>query len=258
MNMDLYIEMAKNPVFTIKDVNQYYNNVGSARSAVKRMMAYAKALKIRNDMYTCISAEHGGPIANRYQIASALTETSYISHHTAMEYYGITDQVINDVYVSSKTRFQDFEFDGYTYHFVQARLPEGVITPSFTNGIRVTDPERTLTDCLKDLDKISGLEEVISNIECMSNLNETRILHYLSCYHNYFLYQKAGLLLWNYRKTLGLSEEFFHHCHQHIGKSKRYLTKDASTGIYNSTWNLVIPTYLTSIKNGVIITDDTI
>ena len=84
--MDIYFEMAKHPVFTIEDVNLFYNNMNSARSAVKRMIATSKALKIRSNLYTCISAENGGPVANRFQIASAISDTSYIFHHTAMEY----------------------------------------------------------------------------------------------------------------------------------------------------------------------------
>ena len=102
--MDIYFEMAKHPVFTIEDVNLFYNNMNSARSAVKRMIATSKVLKIRSNLYTCISAENGGPVANRFQIASAISDTSYISHHTAMEYYGVSDQVFYDVYVSSKTK----------------------------------------------------------------------------------------------------------------------------------------------------------
>ncbi|MEG0107282.1 MAG: hypothetical protein RR705_00310 [Lachnospiraceae bacterium] len=39
-----------------------------------------------------------------------ITESAYISHHTAIEYHGMPDQVFYDVYVSSKTRFHDFEF----------------------------------------------------------------------------------------------------------------------------------------------------
>ena len=129
--MDIYFEMAKHPVFTIEDVNLFYNNMNSARSAVKRMIATSKVLKIRSNLYTCISAENGGPVANRFQIASAISDTSYISHHTAMEYYGVSDQVFYDVYVSSKTKFRNFEFDGYTYHYVKPNLDEGVEMPAF-------------------------------------------------------------------------------------------------------------------------------
>lgn len=69
-------------------------------------------------MYTCISGVTSAPVANRFQIASHITPTSYVSHHTAMEYYGITAQIYHDVYVSSETSFRDFTFDGYAYCFV--------------------------------------------------------------------------------------------------------------------------------------------
>ena len=87
----------------MEDVNVFYNNIDSARSAIKRLMKEGMVAKIRNNMYTCVSGETGAPVANRFQIASHITPTSYVSHHTAMEYYGITDQVYYDVYVSSRT-----------------------------------------------------------------------------------------------------------------------------------------------------------
>ena len=51
--MDIYFEMAKHPVFTIEDVNLFFNNMNSSRSAVKRITATSKALKIRNNLYQC-------------------------------------------------------------------------------------------------------------------------------------------------------------------------------------------------------------
>ena len=97
----------------------------------------------------------GAPVANRFQIASKITPTSYVSHHTAMEYYGITDQVYYDVYVASETSFREFEFDGYTYRYVASKDMEGVETPALSGGIRITNRERTLVDCIKDMYKIA-------------------------------------------------------------------------------------------------------
>ena len=103
--MNLYFELLKTPIFKVEDVNKYYNNVDSARSAIKRLMKENMVVRIRNNMYTCISGETGQPIANRFQIACNITPTSYISHHTAMEDYGITNQVFYEVYVSSYTKY---------------------------------------------------------------------------------------------------------------------------------------------------------
>lgn len=248
--MDLYFDLLKCPVFTIEDVNQYYNKIESARSAVKRLMRKGLVIKIRNNLYTCISGETDAPLASRYQIASVITPTSYISHHTAMEYYGISDQVFYEVYVSSEEMFRDFEFDGYIYHCVYSKCNKGIKNVEYSGGVQVTDKERTVIDSIKDMDKISGLEEVTENIKNISRLDEKRLLAYLECYSNQFLYQKTGFLLKDQQQRLSLSNEFFEICKKKIGLSKRYLTKDCREGRYDNNWRLVVPLDIYYLKNG--------
>ena len=57
--MNLYFELLKKPVFNMKDVNVFYNNMDSARSAIKRLAKDGMVAKIRNNMYTCVSGETG-------------------------------------------------------------------------------------------------------------------------------------------------------------------------------------------------------
>lgn len=249
--MNLYFELLRKPVFHVKDVNEYYGNMDSARSAIKRLMKEGMVAKIRNDLYTCISGETMRPVANRFQIASNITPTSYVSHHTAMEYYGLADQIFYTVYVSSKTSFRDFDFDGYTYHYVPSKYEEGVDKPPYSGGVVVTNLERTLVDSIKDMDKISGFEETYQGISAMRKMQEIRVLKYMELLNNQFLYQKAGYLLSDKREQLGLSEDFFEACKDHIGKSKRYLTSDIIKGRYDSEWNLIVPINMDE-KNGVI------
>lgn len=248
--MNLYFELLKKPIFCMEEVNVFYNNIESARSAIKRLMKEKMVVKIRNNMYTCISGETGLPIANRFQIASHITPTSYVSHHTAMEYYGITDQVYYDVYVSSETSFRDFSFDGYNYCYVASKSLEGVERPAFSGGIAITNIERTIIDCIKDMDKIVGIEEVVHNIESMGRMHEKRMLKYLELFQNQFLYQKMGYLLSEHQEKMGLSDTFFDNCKEKIGKSKRYLTRDLEHGHYNDEWKLVVPENIHDMKNG--------
>ena len=254
--MNLYFELLKKPIFKVEDVNAFYNNMNSARSAIKRLMKEGMVAKIRNNMYTCISGETGAPIANRFQIASNITPTSYVSHHTAMEYYGITDQVYYDVYVSSETSFSDFEFDGYTYRYVVSKNSEGIEKLPYSGGVVITNIERTIVDSIKYMDMISGIEEVVQNVGCMHRMQEKRLLKYLELYKNQFLYQKMGYLLWQHKEQMGLSDSFFEICKNKIGKSKRYLTRDQEGGCYDDTWKLVVPRDLQSMKNGVMMDVD--
>lgn len=247
--MNLYFELLKYPVFSIKQVTEFYSDIEAARSAIKRLMKKELVQKIRNNLYTCVSGETGSPVANRFQIASKITESSCVSHHTAAEYYGITNQVYYDVYVSSNTRFNEFEFDGYKYIYVPSKVTDGIDYIQYNGGIKVTDKERTIIDCIKDMDKISGIEEVIATVEMMTKVDEKKLLHYMSEYNNKFLYQKAGYILGIYKENMTLTDSFFNECKEKIGKSVRYLTKDSREGKYIYEWKLVVPNDIEHLKN---------
>lgn len=248
--MNLYFDLMRQPVFRIDDVNRHYNNMNSARSAVKSLMRNGMVAKIRNNLYTCISGETGAPVADRFQIAGSITPTSYASHHTAMEYHGVANQVFYEVYVSSETGFRDFTFGDYTYRYVRSNCSDGVEHPEYSGGVAVTNPERTLIDSIKDMDRIAGIEEVVQCIGAMRQVDEQLLLQYMSAYGNQFLYQKAGYLLSFEREHLGLSDAFFAQCHAHIGSSKRYLTKEIPSNKYNSIWRLVVPEQFMALMNG--------
>ncbi|MEG0933535.1 MAG: type IV toxin-antitoxin system AbiEi family antitoxin [Lachnospiraceae bacterium] len=248
--MKLYFELLQKPVFTSEYVNQYYDNVESTRSALKRLMNKKMIMKIRNNLYTCVSGETGAPVASRFQIACMITESAYISHHTAIEYHGMSDQVFYDVYVSSKTRFHDFEFDGYTYKYIASKTQSGVEAVQYSSGIRVTDLEKTLVDSIKDMDKIAGMEEIIAFTQSIRKLDEQKLCKYLEDYQKQFLYQKMGYLLETFSSSTGISEEFYKFCQEHIGKSKRYLSNDIYHGVYNAKWKMIVPDMKAYQKNG--------
>lgn len=81
--MNLYYELLQYPVFSMKEVNALYSSERTARAALEKLLKENMVLKIRNKLYTCVSGENGGPVANKFQIASAITPSSYVSHHTA-------------------------------------------------------------------------------------------------------------------------------------------------------------------------------
>jgi len=195
--------------------------------------------KIRNNLYTCINVADGQPVATKYHIACAINNTAYLSHHSAFEYMGISNQVFYEIYVSSEKRFDDFEFNGITYKYVSSKISSGVIEPKDTLGIRVTSLERTVVDSIKDFEKIGCLEELLNCIESIPYLNENEIIKYLDAYNLQFLYQKTGFLMEHFKDQFRLSDGFIFYCRNKIGKSTRYLTKDSTK--YLNKWRLVVP-----------------
>ncbi|MCF8009211.1 MAG: transcriptional regulator [Halanaerobiales bacterium] len=206
--------------------------------------------KNQKKIYSCINPATGQVVASKYQIAYAVTDTAYISHHSAFEFYGLANQVYYIVYISSETKFRDFEFENIKYKYVHSKTKTGVIEPKNTSGVRVTDLERTVIDNIKDFRKIGGLEELLNCLENINYLDESKLKSYLELYDIQVLYQKTGYLLSHYKEKMQLSNDFFKYCKRKIEKSTRYLTeKSNDDNYYNNEWKLVVPNNLFSITN---------
>jgi predicted transcriptional regulator of viral defense system len=234
-----YEQLAKMNTFTLDDVYALVNNRKTASSLVMRLSKKGYVKKIRNNLYSCVNLADGQTIASRYHIACAVNDSSYISHHSAFEYMGMSNQVFNEVYVSSSQRFTDFEFGGIQYKFVPSKFDSGVIQPKNTQGIRVASLERTIVDSIKDFEKIGGLEELLNCIDSVRTLDEKNMVEYLDAYGIQYLYQKTGYILEHYKDQIQVSDEFLDHCKSRIGKSTRYLTPESKN--YCNEWKLIVP-----------------
>jgi len=190
-----YAELARLNTFTMTDVCHLVGNKKTASSLVLRLSKKGLVKKIKNNLYTCVNLADGQPIGSRYHIACAINETAYLSHHSAFEYLGAANQVYYEMYVSSESRFSEFEFEGITYKYVASKSQNGVIMPKNTQGIRVTTIERTIVDSIKDFEKIGGIEELLNCIESVPYMNEYEIIRFLDVYRLQYLYQKTGFLL---------------------------------------------------------------
>jgi predicted transcriptional regulator of viral defense system len=242
MSMKIYERLFQLGVFTINDVDAYYNNRNSAASAVKALLKLGLVTSIKKNLYVCNDMGNKSPIADKFKIGSSIAKDAYISHHSALEFHGIGHQLYFEVYVSSCYAFKPFQFNGITYLHAASKAGEGVDVYRTNRGVRVTDLERTVIDCMKDLDKAGGLEEFLQCLRLITFLDNEKLMKYLKIYDIQFLYQKAGYLLEPFKETLQLPVSFFDFCRVNIVKSKRYLTyKNDYNLIYNSKWRLFAP-----------------
>lgn len=240
--MDVYNQLAKYPVFTIDEVELLTGNPKTAYSQLDRFMKKGLIKKIRKNIYSAVNPVTGQIVATRYQIACAVTDTAYISHHSAFEYYGLENQVFYEIYISSESKFNAFEYDHVSYKYVASRMQEGIIEAKNTTGVRITDLERTVIDSVRDYNKISGFEELLNCLEGIQYLDEAKLLRYLAIYNTQGLYQRVGYLLQHYQKKMQLSNDFISYCKGKIGNSRRYLLNEANQqNTYNCEWKLMIP-----------------
>lgn len=233
--------------FTRNDVCILLGNGAAAHSLLYDYTQKGLIERVRRDLYVAISLETKQPVKNRYAIASKISEDSYITHHSAFEYYGCANQVYYEIYVSGNKNFCEFDYDGVTFRYMKPHISEGIVNNQ--NGVRVTDIERTILDSINDFEKVGGLEELLKCIEQVPSVKEDKLISYLGIYNSKGLYQKTGYILEHFRSMLNLSDDFFQKCLSNIPKSKRYLYKSEYKRdfILNKKWNLYVPDNLLSL-----------
>lgn len=244
--MKHYEELLNKGCFTWEDVCNMVGNPNTASNLIQNYLKKGYIKSVKRNLYVAINIADDMPVSNRFVIASHITSSAYVSHHSAYSYYGYTNQVFYDVYVSSASRFNPFEFDGFTYRYVLSRIDEGVDKKA--DGVTVTDLERTIIDSINDFEKIGGLEELLRCLFMIPYTDETKLLRYLKCYGKQFLYQKTGFLLEHFKDSMKISDGFFEQCASHLTKSVRYLYRGLNDyAQYDKRWQLYVPRNLLSI-----------
>lgn len=237
--LDIYGQLLRKHCFSRSEIEFIVKDKNRTGNVIYSLKSKGLLKSIRKNLYTAVSLEDNSTVASKYEIASHISSDSFVSHHTAFEFYGLSNQLYYDVYVSSNNRFNNFSFEEHNYTFVQNKYNFGI---DEIKHVRVTDLERTVLDSIKDFEKIAGFEELIQCISLVKYLSEEKMLSYLEQYGSKFLYQKTGFILGTYT-DLELSSSFFNACKEKSGGSVRYLCDKNIYPIvsFNKEWNLCIP-----------------
>jgi predicted transcriptional regulator of viral defense system len=240
--MKYYERLLMLGVFTFGDLKELTGNVKTASALVANYLKKGYIVSIKRNLYSAVNLETKAAVADKFKIGSSITGDAYISHHSALEFHGIAHQLFFEIYVSSSRPFKDFQFDGLIYRYVASKTTEGIITYPTNRGVRVTDLERTVIDCIKNIDKSGGLEEILQCLQVITFLDCHKLQAYLQLYNIQMLYQKTGYILEHFKESLQLTDDFFEFCRGQIRQSKRYLgDKEERSLIYNPTWRLYVP-----------------
>jgi predicted transcriptional regulator of viral defense system len=143
-------------------------------------------IRLKNGLYSLSSSIPGVTPLHEFQIAMALVQPAAISYWSALSYHHLTEQTPRRVFVLTtakslprrrgvKAHASDIGYPvaNMIYQFVK-------IKPEFFFGtqevwvneskIKITDPERTILDCLMSPQHCGGFTEILSILE--QHLNE--------------------------------------------------------------------------------------
>lgn len=245
--MKYYDEILDLGVFTRRDIEEIIQNPKTADSFISRSLKNGYIKRVKQNYYAAMDIVNNSPLYNKYLIATKLDKSNYISYHSALEYYGYNNQVFNEVVYSGNNRVSDFDFECITYHFVQSKCDLQIETKY--DGTKATSIERTVIDCIDQIDLAGGIEEIYRALDSIHNINESKLIEILHFYNKKVLFQRTGYILETFKNNLGISDTTLNYIQTKIGSSKCYLNSSRKIGntALNKKWNVCVPNYISTI-----------
>ena len=236
-------------LFNKKELLKDFKSEKQLNNWIFNQTKLGKIKKIRNGLY--VSIDQTGIInSTKFEIASKISPDSFVAFHSALEYYGIANQVFNNMVVGSSTKFNAFEFDGIEYNLKIIKNYEQVNYIESAK-VRITSLERTIIDCIDNIELAGGIEEVLNALQQIKTLEEIKLLDVLKSYDKVLLYQKVGFILEQFKDELMLSDYFFCECKSHLTNQVKYFLQDEFKNIeYNSKWKIMAPINIKTRING--------
>lgn len=246
--MKYFKELSNYTTFSLNDASNIIGNIPATKKYLSQMVKNGYINKIRKDLYTCYDVALNQDCANRFQIGSSINKNSYISYHSAFEFYGFYNQMYYEVQVSTNKKFTPFEYDGYSY---ECFINDKDIQIDTIQGVKVTSIERTIVDSINMLGKVMDINEFIKCLELVHLLDESKLLEVLETYNREILYRKVGYILSLYKDEFKLSDSFFKEClSKGVTKNRGYLVNsDKFELVFNSYWGLYVYPNLKTINN---------
>lgn len=227
----------KYKIFTFNDFVKIINDKNLANITLRNYIKKGYIKRIKHNLYSPISLETNDILADKYLIGSSLTDNSFISHHSAFEFYGYYNQISAQVSVSSISKFTPFEFEDNSYSFINTKT--NIFVDEIRN-IRVSTIERTIVDCIKDSGKYCDLEETLNSINLIPYININDILEYLEIINSKILYKKTGAILSLFKEKFNIPDSFFKKCHDISDSVKGHFDNNSYSHVYNAEWKIFI------------------
>lgn len=109
-------------VLSKDQANKVVGNSNAAKKYMRNALREGLTEKVKHNYCVVKSIETKQVIPSRFAIGSHVNPSAFISHHSAFEYYGMANQVLNEVTVSSEKKFKPFSFDGIDYRYLATQF----------------------------------------------------------------------------------------------------------------------------------------
>lgn len=230
------------PIIRVSDIKGVEKR--TLQNKMQSLVNNEKIVKIKNGLYAMVNPLDKDIYSNKFEIATSMYEDAYIIYHTALEFYGLSNQIYNLVQVATKNVERKRVFNGYTFEFYNNMPKKFIDTINQNSVIRVTSIERTIVDCINKPKMAGGIEEVSIAISGITYIDDEKLLEVLEEYNNSALYNKTGFLLSKMNNDL-VSIEFYKKCKKKIKNDIVDIRENKKLGSYvDKEWNILTSRYI--------------
>ena len=250
LGSNLLTEMSRQGkrIFTFEDAAKFYGSRSSAlRELLSTLVERRWLQRVEKGKYLILPFEAGREgewTEHEFIIASCLIQPYYIGFHSALNYYGYTEQVSRTVFIGSTHRKlkSTLEISGVTYRFVymsERKFFGSAEVDLDGRKVNISEPEKTVVDCLDRLRYCGGISEVAKALWYgRDELDFVKMADYARKAGNKAVNQRLGYLL----ETLGFgTEEALTLLRTSL--SKRYAPLDtlgSPKGRYINRWKVMV------------------
>lgn len=239
----IYFSFYEKEVFRSSDAYKVIPNKKTARQILFRLKKKGFTKQIRRGLFTIIPAQMINKefSVDKILIASKLTEPYFISHHTALEIHGAAQSYFNIAYISANKILKPFDFQNISYKFITTKHIFGVERVSRGNlKINVSDKERTILDCIRNMEYAGGIEELVKSISTFPNLDYKKLIKYLNFFGEKSLFHRTGFIFGSLKSELNVPNDFLNKIRKKLSARAYYLFPNKK-GIYIKEWNIIAP-----------------
>lgn len=232
-------------IFAIADASRLLGP--GAKKTVHRLALKKWVLPLKRGLYAIVPLDVGVKgsdafVVHNFVIASLLVEPYYVAYWSALNHHGLTDQIPRTTFVATTRARHPVQVLDATYCFV--KLARGKFFGWQDVGIegrtvRISDPEKTVADCLDHAEHCGGVEQVARALYFYhEEVDLKRVVEYARRMGNNTILKRLGYVL-EVTGLLPQYERVLDGFRPSAGFPKLD-TLSPRTGRYNSRWGLLV------------------
>lgn len=216
------------------------------QNAIRRDQAY----RVKRGLYASNVGVYRDRVPNGFLVASKAADDAVVSHHSALEAHGVAHSPLRTVYFTSRHKIGDFDVRGYRFHRAPApaRSRSDSDLARFTTRLRsgdalipVTTRERTLLDCLRDIQLAGGLEELLRSLGGFTSMSARAVEEYAKLLDSPTTLARAGWTMEMFQDLWRVDAQSLERMRRSLGRGTYRLLPSSAEQEFVARWRLYVP-----------------